>query len=58
MKYWDYDDYDGSLEDTIQKLIERGKTIRNLTILKYAEQMDTNRKQKYLFQIKAVIFYD
>jgi len=57
MKYWDYEDYNGSLEDAIQRLIERGKIINCVTVLKYAEQRDRDRKQNYMFPIRAVIFY-
>jgi hypothetical protein len=57
MKYWDYEDYDGSLEDAIQKLNDIGKTIKCVTILKYATQ-NNEAKQLEMFPIRALILYN
>ena len=57
MKYWDYEDFDGSLEDAIQTLINRGKVISCVTILKYATHINS-AKQMELFPIKALIIYN
>lgn len=56
MKYWDYNDYDESLEDTISYLIGRGKNIVNVTILKYASCYN-EAKQMEMFPIRALIIY-
>lgn len=56
MKFWDYDDRDGSLEDAIHTLVERGKTIRCVTILKYAQTFDSV-EQPILFPRRALILY-
>lgn len=56
MKYWDYNDFDESLEDTINNLIVRGKSIVNVTILKYASHYN-GAKQLEMFPIKALIIY-
>jgi hypothetical protein len=56
MKYWDYD-YDGSLDDAIQKLIDRNKHITCVTILNYAESTNS-AKQKIMFPIRALILYN
>lgn len=57
MKYWDYEDYEGSLEDAIHKLIERGMTIRCVAILKYATRNNA-AKQLEMFPIRALILYN
>ena len=56
MKYWDYEDYDGSLEDAIQRLVERGKIIKCVTVLKYAT-IKNKTNQDYLFPIRALVIY-
>lgn len=57
MKYWNCEDYDGSLEDAIQKLIERGKHITCVTVLKYAEEHN-KAKQSVYFPVRALILYN
>ena len=57
MKYWDYEDYDGSLEDAIYVLVnEKGKKINSITILKYAEGKN-EAGQKVMFPVRALILY-
>jgi hypothetical protein len=56
MKYWDYEDFDGSLEEVINNLIGRGKSIVNVTILKYASHYN-EAKQMVMFPIRALIIY-
>jgi len=57
MKYWDYNDHDGSLEDNIQLLLNRNAKITSITILKYASSYSSNTKQYTLFPIRALILY-
>jgi hypothetical protein len=57
MKYWDYEDYDESLEEAIQKLHDRGKIIKCITILKYATH-NNKAKQLEMFPIRALILYN
>lgn len=57
MKYWDYDDFDGGLEDTIQYLINKGKIIQSVTVLKYATSKN-QANQMELFPIRALIIYN
>ena len=57
MKYWDYIDFDGSLEDAIQTLINRGKVISCVTVLNYAAHNNA-AKQMELFPIRALIIYN
>jgi hypothetical protein len=56
MKYWDYEDYNGSLEDAIQRLMEKGRVIQSITILKYAS--NNINKQQVLFPVRALILYN
>ena len=57
MKYWNYEDYDGSLEEAIQKLVDRGKTITCVTVLNYAETHHCSGQNQY-FPIRALILYN
>lgn len=57
MKYWNYDDFDGSLDDTINNLIGRGKSIVNVTILTYASRYN-EAKQLEMFPVRALIIYN
>ena len=56
MKYWDYENYDGSLEETINSLNARCVTINSITILKYAEGKN-EAGQKVMFPVRALILY-
>ena len=57
-KIWNYEDYEGSLEDTIDKLLERNKTIVCVTILKYANEHNYKNNQDTYFPIRALILYN
>jgi hypothetical protein len=58
MKYWDYLNYNGSLEDTIRQLTDENYTITSVTILKYAKGFNTESKQSIYFPIRALIIYN
>ena len=57
MKYWNYENYDGSLEDAITQIVNKGKTITCVTILNYAKRVSA-AKQDILFPTKALIIYN
>jgi hypothetical protein len=57
-KIWDYEDYEDSLESCIDNLLEKKKTIVSITILKYADSLNSNTKQTIFFPIRALILYN
>lgn len=57
MKYWDYHNYEGSLEDTLKHLLDSGKTITNVTILQYSSTRIEELKELTVFATRALILY-
>jgi len=57
MEYWDYEYYNGSLEDFIVELTSKRKVIKCVTILKYATTKN-KASHDYLFPIRALVIYN